>query len=407
MSNKIVESYGLINSHLKQTPLELHERLSKHYECEIYLKREDQQLTRSFKIRGALNKISKLTEEEKKKGIVCASAGNHAQGVALAAKIFNVPCHIFLPKITPLQKIKQIEYYSNDNCEILVDGDFFSKTLEIALKFTEENNKVFVHPFNDIDVIYGQGTIGFEIGAQMTPDIILCPIGGGGLVSGIATYFSNQCVQVMGVEPKNSASMKEAIDKGKIVSLENSDNFVDGASVKRVGDVTFEICKKELSDVLIVDNNRLCFDMIDLYQKDGIVTEPAGALSVSGLTEIKDKIKGKKVVCIISGGNNDVTRYPEIMEKSLQYQNLLHYYLVEFNQTPGELKKFINNIISDKDDIIRFEYIKKTNKYKGNVLIGIQVDEPTNVNEINSKLNYFNFKFQEIKRNDLLYDYLI
>lgn len=417
MGNEIEECFKHINSFCKQTPLEKHERLSEEYNCEIYLKREDQQLTRSFKIRGALNKISKLTDEEKSAGIVCASAGNHAQGVALAAKLFHVPCHIFLPKITPLQKIKQIEYYADDNCKIIVKGELLAETLDIALDFTNDNNKVFVHPFNDIDVINGQGTIGYEISNELQPDFIFCALGGGGLISGIANYYkdykgwlpivNHSIPNLVGVEPENSASMKTSIEKDEIVTLKNADNFVDGASVKRVGQLTFNICREFLSEIVTIDNNRLCYDMIEMYQKDGIVTEPAGALPISALHKLKRKIRGKKVVCVISGGNNDITRYPEIIEKSLQYQNLLHYYLIEFNQAPGELKKFINNIVGGKDDIVRFEYIKKTNKFKGNVLVGIQVDKPDNVNNIDSKLKEFNFRFQKITKEDLLYDYLI
>lgn len=406
MVSRIKDCFNAINKYCKQTPLEYHDRLSKHYNSKIYLKREDLQLTRSFKIRGSLNKISKLSEEEKKRGIVCASAGNHAQGVALASKLFGVPCDIFLPKITPLQKVNQIEYYSDNHSNIWLEGNAFDETLQVALDFTKTKNKVFVHPFNDLDVIEGQGTIGYEISEKITPDIILCPLGGGGLISGIANYFAKE-VHIIGVEPENSASMKTSLQENKIVTLNNLDNFVDGASVKRVGDLNFEICNRYLTDIVIIDNYRLCYDMIDLYQKDGIIAEPAGALAISALNSIKETIVGKKVVCIISGGNNDITRYPEIIEKSLQYQNLLHYYLIEFNQTPGELKKFINNIIGKKDDIVRFEYIKKTNKCKGKVLIGIQIDHPNNIFEINRNLEKYLFNFQKIERNDILYDFLI
>jgi len=417
MKSRIEDCFNRISPYCKQTPLEYHERLSKLYDCKVYLKREDQQLTRSFKIRGALNKISRLTEDEKNRGIVCASAGNHAQGIALSAKLFKIPCNIFLPSNTPSQKIKQIEYYSDPvHCKITVQGSAFQETLQIALDFAKQNNKVFVHPFNDQDVIDGQGTIAYEISKQLIPDIILCPLGGGGLVSGIVQYFNKHSswfsmfhnnVSIIGVEPENNDSMKKSIEKDELVTLVNDDNFVDGAAVKRVGELTFKICKDGLSEILVIDKNRLCYDMIDLVQKDGIITEPAGALSISGLYQIKDKIKGKTVVCVISGGNNDITRYSEIMEKSLQYQNLLHYYLLEFNQVPGELKKFINNIIGEKDDIIRFEYVKKTNRNKGNVLVGLQVDNTNNVLKINLKLKEFGFKYKKIESNDLLYGYLI
>jgi threonine dehydratase len=396
--NNILNSYLKINKYILKTPLQYSDRLSKIYNCNVYLKREDLQKTRSFKIRGALNKILNL--QNKKTGIVCASAGNHAQGVGFASDIFNLNCDIFIPKNTPLQKVNSIKKY---NCNLHKHGLFFSETLEKAKKFSFENNKQFIHPYDDLDIINGQGTVGLEIFEDINPDIILCPIGGGGLISGLILSSYGKKTEIIGVEPLGCSNMYQSLKENSIVKLTDYDQFVDGASVESIGVNNFNICNNYLKKVIQINNQKLCYDIVNLYQDDGIISEPAGALSVSGLDYIQN-LKGKTVVCIISGGNNDLSRYPEITEYSLQYKNTKFYFLIEFNQIPGQLKYFVSKILSDKDDITRFEYIKKNNRKFGTVLIGIETND---VKNIKNKLHENYIKFDEISENNYLYKILI
>ena len=396
--NNILNSYIKINKYILKTPLQFSERLSKIYNCKVYLKREDLQKTRSFKIRGALNKILNLKNIEN--GIVCASAGNHAQGVALASEILNLNCDIFIPKNTPLQKVNSIKKY---NTNLHKYGLIFSETLEKAKQFSLQNNRQFIHPYDDLDIINGQGTIGLEIYNEINPDIILCPIGGGGLISGIILSSFEKNTEIIGVEPHGCSNMFKSLKSNSIIKLFDYDQFVDGASVETIGENNFNICKNNLKKVIRIKNQKLYYDMVNLYQEDGIIAEPAGALSISALDSITN-LEGKTVVCILSGGNNDLSRYPEITEYALQYKNKKFYFLIEFNQIPGQLKYFVSNILSKDDDITRFEYIKKNNRKYGTVLIGI---ETSDINNIKVKLDKINIKYDEILENDDLYKILI
>ena len=399
----------VIQNVIKKTPLEYNKRLSEKYNCNLYIKREDLNQGRSFKIRGAYNKIVNLSKAIKYKGIVCASAGNHAQGVAYTCNNLKINNNIFIPEKTPLQKVNRIKYFGGDRCKINLIGKNFNESLTYALNYAKENNKEFIHPFNDEDVIIGQSTIGEEIYQDMNPDIIIGSIGGGGMLSGISLYckYNKKKCDIIGVEPNTCDSMNQSIINNKLVNLEIKDNFVDGATVSQVGDLTFKICKEHLKEIHVVDVGNVCGKILDLYQDDGIIAEPAGALPFSILDEISYKIKNKTVVCILSGGNNDLTRYPEILERYYQYLGLKQYYLIEFAQTPGQLKKFINTILKETDDISRFEYIKKTNKEYGNVLIGIQVSNTSDILKIDKELDKHNFRYIKINDNDLLYSYLI
>jgi threonine dehydratase len=398
---------------INKTILQKNIRLSKQYNCNIFLKREDLQTVRSFKIRGAYYKIINSIEtkhENKNLPVVTVSAGNHAQGVSLTCNSLNIKHHIFLPENTPLQKINRIKYFGKKNLTLHLHGHNFDESLVAANTFCEKNESIFVHPFDDPDVIIGQGTVATEIYEDIKPDIIISPIGGGGLISGVGSYsksFNKDC-EILGVEPENADSMKQSIANNKITTISNLDTFVDGASVKTAGKNTFEICKKVVDDIFIVGNNKLSYNMIDMYQNDGIILEPAGALSISCLDMIdKEKIKGKNVVCILSGGNNDISRYPVIMEKSLFYQDLKHYFIISFGQRPGELKRFINNILGKHDDITRFEYLKKNNKDFGAVLIGIELQDSNDINNIIEKMNDIGFQYTKINEEDLLHTYLI
>lgn len=410
-----IDSYHSIKNIIKKTPLEYNERLSKKYGCNLYIKREDLQLCRSFKIRGALHKIVNLSSYEKENGIVCASAGNHAQGVALSAKKFNISADIFVPSTTPLQKINRIKNQSDENkCKLHITGNNFNDSLEDALEFKKKYNKVFIHPYNDYDVVLGQSTIAHEICTELKndnkkPDIMISSIGGGGLISGLSEYTKefSECLHI-GVEPKSCPSMRESFLRNKLLKIIPKDNFVDGATVSKVGDITFRICKNNVDRYYDVSLGKICETMIDLYQEDGIISEPAGALPISVLDQLdSNEIKNKNVVCILSGGNNDITRYPEILDRCLRYQGKKLYYIVRFVQRPGELKTFVNNILSEGDDIVRFEYIKKTNKDFGNVLVGIELEQSINKFKVESNLLKYDVNYIEINENDQLYSYLV
>ena len=403
----------LIQTEIKKTPLEFNHRLSQIYGANIYYKREDLQNTRSFKIRGAINKIKTLESSnilQTQNGITCASAGNHAQGVAYICNKMKLEGRIFLPETTPLQKINRIKYFGGNYVKITQFSNSVDNCLVESKKFAEENNYGFIHPFDDQDIINGQATIGKEIVDEIKPDIIVCPVGGGGLISGVSKYVkdyysnTNSNIKVIGVEPYGAASLYHSLNKNKRVKIEDMDTFVDGAAVSTIGENTIDICKEYVDYVELVKNDHLCYDLINVYQDDGIILEPAGALAISALKNISEKydIRDKNIVCILSGGNNDLTRYDEIMDLSLKYQNLKHYFILEFSQSPGQLKLFINNILGPKDDIIRFEYIKKTNRNYGKVLIGIELYKHENLTNIIENLNKLNFQFQKIDKNELL-----
>ena len=395
--DKLSKSVRFLN-----TPLQKNKRLSEQFNSNIYIKREDLQQVRSFKIRGAYNKIQSLSYKDKYKGVVCASAGNHAQGFAYTCNKLKINGDIFLPENTPLQKIEKINYFSNKSCKLHIKGNNFEKCLENSIKFTNKYNKVMIHPYDDCDIINGNATIASEIYNEIgTPDIIICTIGGGGLISGIGKYFNNSC-KIIGVEPSSCTSMYNSVKNNKIVFTEPLDNFVDGATVPKIGDITFQLTKKYVSQILNSSNGQVCKEILNLYQHDGIISEPAGVLPFTVLDQLE--ISNKKIVCILSGGNNDITRYPEIIEKYLRYKYLKHYLIIEFAQKPGELKKFVLNILGDNDDIVRFEYLKKTNKEIGKALIGIY---SSNIDNIYNNLEIYNFKYIKINENDLLYDYLI
>lgn len=415
MNNISVESINSaalnLSGIIRLTPVELSKRLSKKLDAKIYFKREDLQEVRSYKIRGAYNLMSGLTEDEKKRGVVCASAGNHAQGVAYSASKLKIKAVIFMPVVTPLQKINKVKSFGGEFVEIKLIGANFDESSKAAQEYCDEKNAVFVHPFNDFRVMSGQGTVGKEIfeyfGTEL--DYILVPIGGGGLISGVSTYIKEKSpkTKIIGVEPTGAAKMTEAVKAGKVVTLEKIDTFADGVAVRTAGDKTFEVAKKLVDDFVIVPEGKICTTMIELYQNEGIIAEPAGALSISALDFIKDKIKGKTVVCILSGGNNDIMRYPEVMEKSLTYEGLKHYFLINFAQKPGQLRKLVDSCLGPTDDIVRFEYIKKTSKEMGPALIGIELAKKEDINPLLNKMTEAEISYTKITASDLLYSYLI
>ncbi len=410
-NNTIEEASKRLEKVVQKTPLQYSKRLSKKYHADIYLKREDLQEVRSFKIRGAYNKMSSLTDAEKARGVVCASAGNHAQGVAYSCNLLKVRGVIFMPVVTPNQKIEKVQQFGDGFIEIKLVGNTFDEASIASQVYTAEHNSVYVHPFNDPLTIAGQGTIGKEIYEEQQGklDYVIAAIGGGGLISGISTYIKNMLptAHIIGAEPKGAAGMYESLQQGRLTTLEKIDTFVDGAAVKTVGDLTFEICRSNLEKVICVEEGKDCSTMIELYQNEGIIAEPAGALSVAALDEIADEIKGKTVICIISGGNNDILRYPEIMERSLVYQGRKHYFIIDFAQKPGQLKRMVNEALGPNDDIVRFEYIKKTNKEKGPALVGIELKNKNDLSPLIERMNAIELKFTKVTQDDLLYDYLV
>jgi len=399
-----------LNGVVKNTPLEYNAGLSEKYECEIYLKREDLQVVRSYKLRGAYNMISQLTDEQMQRGVVCASAGNHAQGVAFSCKRLGTRGVIFMPEITPKQKVKQTEMFGNGNVELVLTGDTFDDCLREALAYTEAHGMTFIPPFDNYRIIEGQGTVGVEIINEL-PDVeaVIMPVGGGGLASGAGTYFKqyNPDILLIGVEPEGAPSMVSAFENNGPITLNQIDRFVDGAAVKRVGSLTYQLCSEVLDDMLLVPEGKVCTTILKLYNEDAIVVEPAGALSVAVLDLCKEQIKGKKVVCIISGGNNDIERMQEIKEKSLLYEGLKHYFIVRFPQRPGTLKLFVNNVLGPGDDITRFEFIKKTSKENGPALVGIELKDAGDYPALLKRMEAHRFDVIEINRDQTLFEYLV
>jgi len=394
-----------------RTPLQLSKRLSKRYGARISIKREDLQDVRSFKIRGAYNKVASLSAEERARGVVCASAGNHAQGVAFACSELGIRATIFMPVITPTQKIERVKHFGGELTEVRLLGDSYDDASQAALRHCEEQGGSFVHPFDDLLTIAGQGTIGKEIWEELEGDLdlVVAGVGGGGLVSGIASYLKarNPALVVVGAEPAGSPSMFESLRQGRVVTLPEIDTFVDGAAVKTVGQLTFDLCRQHLERVVVVPEGKVCTTVIELYQNEGIIAEPAGALAVAALDEIADLLRGKTAVCILSGGNNDILRYPEIMERSLVYQGRKHYFIVEFAQKPGQLRQFVDRALGPTDDIVRFEYIKKTNKERGAALVGIELRDRADLQPLLQRMREIQLNCRRLGDEELLYDYLI
>ena len=394
-----------------KTPLMKSLNLSDKYEANILLKREDLQLVRSYKLRGAYNKMYHLSDEQKANGIVCASAGNHAQGVAYSCMVLGIQGTIYMPSTTPKQKIKQVELFGKSKVKIVLAGDTFDDAFKVALKYGEENNLTFIHPFDDPLVVAGQGTVALEIlEAAIEPiDYLFVPIGGGGLAAGVCTVFKalSPNTKIIGVEPEGAPSMLKSIKNGVITTLEHIDKFVDGAAVKRVGDLTFEICKDKLTDVVTVPEGKVCSTILSLYNEEAMVVEPAGALTITVLDFFQEEIKGKNVVCIVSGSNNDITRTEEIKERSLVYEGLKHYFMVQFPQRPGALKAFVNDVLGPEDDITYFQFSKKNSRESGPVVVGIELKHKEDFQEICDKLDALNFKFEYLNNNPTLFGLLV
>ncbi len=396
---------------LTPTPLMSSRSLSQRYGVDVWLKREDLQIVRSYKIRGAYNKIRSLSAEQIERGIVCASAGNHAQGVALSCNKLGIKGTIFMPVTTPKQKINQVRMFGGEAVEVVLVGDTFDQSNAAAEQCCKDEGKTFIPPFNDPKVIEGQGTVGLEILQQSssTIDYVFVPIGGGGLASGIGSVFKQMSPQtkVIGVEPAGAACMKRAFECGEVTSLDHIDKFVDGAAVQRAGDITFGVCREVLDDIVVVPEGKICTTILELYNFDAIVVEPAGALSISALEYYKDQIKGKNVVCVVSGSNNDIVRMEDIKERSLLYEGLKHYFIVRFPQRAGALQNFVTNVLGPHDDITYFEYKKKTNRENGPVLVGIELQNPNDFAALIERMQQNSFEYQYLNDKPSLFEFLI
>ncbi|HEM5271604.1 TPA: threonine ammonia-lyase IlvA [Streptococcus suis] len=413
-AKNVEQAYSVLKRVVVRTPLDYSRYLSEKYGATIYLKRENEQRVRSFKIRGAYYAISQLTDDEKSRGVVCASAGNHAQGVAYTCQEMQIPATIFMPITTPQQKIGQVKFFGGDYVEIRLVGDTFDESAKAAQDYTQESGKTFIDPFDDENVQAGQGTVAYEILEEaeeqtISFDQILVPIGGGGLVAGVSTYLKEHApeIKIVGVEASGARSMKAAFDKGRPVKLDQIDKFADGIAVQKVGKSTYEVARKYVDRLIGVDEGWISGTILDLYSKLGIVAEPAGAATIAALEVVKDQIKGQTICCIISGGNNDINRMPEMEERALIYEGIKHYFVVNFPQRPGALREFVNDILGPNDDITRFEYIKRANKGTGPVLIGIALGDKTDYAQFISRLEEFDPQYINLHENDSLYKMLV
>lgn len=407
----VQKASGVLEEILEPTPLHKNPNLSDMYDATVYLKREDLQMVRSYKIRGAYNKIRSIAPEYLKYGIVCASAGNHAQGVAFSCNKLQIMGSIYMPVTTPRQKIEQVRMFGKEYIDIILVGDTFDAANAAAIEYARKSGKTFIPPFDDEKIIEGQGTIGYEILSQCkeAPDYVFVPIGGGGLASGVGAYIKQLSpkTKIIGVEPAGAPCMKVALEKGEVVELEHIDKFIDGAAVKKAGKLTYEICKDVLDDIITVPEGAVCTTIIQLYNKSAIVVEPAGALSIAALKLYSEQIKGKKVVCIVSGSNNDITRMEEIREKSLIYEGLKHYFIINFPQKSGAILSFIRDIIGPTDDLVYIQYIKKTNKEEGPALIGIEVATKEDFKALMKRMDAHNVNYEYINENNKLFEILI
>lgn len=394
------------------TPLNRNFRYSKEYGANVFFKREDLQQVRSYKIRGSYNKISSLTQDQIKNGIVCASAGNHAQGVAISCKLLKIKGTIFMPTPTPNQKIEQVRMFGEDCIDIVLVGDSFDDANYAAMQQQIELNQTYIHPFNDPKVIEGQATVGLEIIEQSKDkklDYVFLPVGGGGLASGLAAVFKylSPTTKIIGVEPKGAPSMSNSIKNDKNIELNTIENFVDGAAVKRVGDLTFSIAKENLHDMITVDEGHICQTILDLYNKEAIVAEPAAALSIAALDHFAEEIKGKNVVCIISGSNNDITRTAEIKERAMLYAQLKHYFIVKFPQRAGALRQFVAEILGPNDDITYFQYTKKTNRENGAAVVGLELKSQDDFEPLVKRMKDHNFYGDYLNNKPDLFQFLV
>ncbi len=395
----------------RTTPLEPNPRLSAATGAQVWLKREDLQVGRSYKLRGAFNLLAQLDADERVVGAVCASAGNHGQGVAYACHMLGMRGRVHVPRTTPRQKRERIAALGGDAVELVVDGDTYDDAATAAAEYAARTGATMVPAFDDRRTVAGQGTVGVEILDQLgrPPDVVVVPVGGGGLLAGVATLLRarHPQVRVVGVEPAGAASMTAALRAGAPVTLQELDSFVDGAAVCRVGEVCLPMVRDSEAELLTVPEGRVCTEMLDLYQIDGIIAEPAGALASAALGEEVIVEPGATVVCLLSGGNNDVSRYAEVVERSLVHRGLKHYFLVEFPQEPGALRRFLDEVLGPDDDIVLFEYVKRDNRETGPALVGVEISSREGYEPLWGRMKASPLKIQLVAPGSTAYRFLV
>jgi threonine dehydratase len=396
---------------VERTPLQLNARLSATTGADIWLKREDLQPVRSYKLRGAYNRIAQLSEAERAAGVVCASAGNHGQGVAFACQRLGINGRIFVPSTTPRQKRDRMVALGGDAVRLVVVGDTYDEAAAAAAEYAADSGAVVVHAFDHPQTIVGQGTVCSEIVDALgaAPDVVVVPVGGGGLLAGVVTWFGERhpSTRIVGVEPAGAASLKAAIAAGGPVDLDRVDTFVDGAAVRRIGQAPYDVIAPTGVEIVVVAEGAVCTEMLDLYQTDGIIAEPAGALATAALRWAIDTVLGQTVVAIVSGGNNDVSRYSEIVERSLVFEGRKHYFLVNFPQEPGALRRFLDEVLGPDDDITLFEYVKRNNRELGPALVGIELGDPTQLTNLMARLAASPMTVEAIDPDGPFYRFLI
>jgi threonine dehydratase len=407
----VEEARMILQGVVTHTPLLRNDNLSDLYGAEIFLKREDLQPVRSYKLRGAYCKLFSLTPDERNRGLVCASAGNHAQGVAWSCRRLGIKGKIFMPATTPAQKVRQVAFFGKEWVEIVLKGDTFDDAFAESMRESVEKSLPFIHPFDDDRVIAGQGTCALEIleDARDFIDVLLVPIGGGGLAAGISTVFREKSPEtlLLGVEPEGAPSMSTSIRNDRNTTLEQMDRFVDGAAVRRVGERTFEICHRNMDEVLLVPEGKICTSLLKLYNEEGMVLEPAGAMTVAVLDQCREKIRGKRVVCVISGSNNDITRTEEIRERSLLHEGLKHYFIIRFPQRPGALREFLNEVLGINHDITFFQFAKKNNRESAPAIVGLELNKPEDHRILIDKMKKKGIACEYINEKPELFEYLI
>lgn len=408
-------AYVRLRRVVRETPLEISARLSRRTGAQVYVKREDLQPVRSYKLRGAYNLIAQLSPAHRAAGVVTASAGNHAQGFAYACARLELDGRVYLPRTTPRQKRDRIAALGAGRVEIVVIGDTYDDAASAAADDHARTGAYLVPAFDHADTIAGQGTLAIEIIDQLggAPDVLVVPIGGGGMVAGCLTWLRERHpgVRVVGVEPLGAASMAAAVAAGAPVGLEVVETFVDGAAVRRVGDLTYPVVRDAVQtgalELIAVDEGRVCTEMLDLYQVDGVIAEPAGALASAGLLDQLHVEPGQRVVVILSGGNNDVSRYAEIVERSLVNEGRKHYFLVNFPQEPGALRRFVEDVLGPDDDIALFEYVKRSNRETGPALVGIELGDPTDLDGLLERMRDSNMVVERIPADSPFYRFLV
>jgi threonine dehydratase len=393
-----------------RTPLLPNARLSALTGAKVLLKREDLQTVRSYKVRGATNFIGGLDDEARSRGVVCASAGNHAQGVAYACAHLGVHARIYLPRTTPRQKRDRVAALGGEWVEVVVTGDIYDDAAAAALEDSERTGATLVHAFDAAGTVAGQGTVVREAVEQLghAPDVVVVPVGGGGLIAGTITWLREHhpTCRIVGVEPAGAASMVAALAAGGPVDLPSVDPFVDGAAVSRVGTVTFPIVRDSGCEVVTVSEGAVCVEMLALYQADGIIAEPAGALASAALPGLGLE-PGQTVVAILSGGNNDVTRYAEVVERALVHEGRKHYFLVEFPQEPGALRRFLDEVLGPDDDITLFEYVKHNNRETGPALVGLELGSPADLPALLARMEAAPPKIERVPPDSPLFRFIL